>query len=75
VYYLAQLRAGHGYDDAHRAALVQLERAQQQARNIEGGYWIAETDPAAAHHALTMTVERDMVEWAVLATDGAAELI
>ncbi|MFC5996023.1 hypothetical protein ACFQE5_17600 [Pseudonocardia hispaniensis] len=74
-HYLAQLRAGHGYDDAHHAALVQLQRAQQQARNAEGGYWIAETDPAAAHHALTTTVDRDMIEWAVLATDGAADLI
>jgi hypothetical protein len=74
-HYLAQLRAGHGYDDTHHAALVQLQRAQQQARNVEGGYWIAETDPAAAHHALITTVERDMIEWAVLATDGAADLI
>jgi hypothetical protein len=74
-HYLAQLRAGHGFDDAHRAALVQLERAQQQARNVEGGYWIAETDPAAAHHAITSTVERDKIDWAVLATDGAADLI
>jgi hypothetical protein len=45
------------------------------ARNVEGGYWIAETDPAAAHHALTTTVDRNMIEWAVLATDGAADLI
>lgn len=74
-HYLAQLRAGHGYDEAHRAALVQLQQAQQQARNVKGGYWIAETDPAAAHHALTTTVDRDMIEWAVLATDGAADLI
>jgi hypothetical protein len=74
-HYLAQLRAGHGYDEAHHAALVQLQRAQQQARNVEGGYWIAETDPVAAHHAITTTVERDMIEWAALATDGAADLI
>ncbi|WP_345606189.1 hypothetical protein [Pseudonocardia adelaidensis] len=74
-HYRAQLRAGHGYDDAHHAALVHLQRTQQQARNVEGGYWIAETDPAAAHHALTTSVERDMIEWAVLATDGAADLI
>jgi hypothetical protein len=74
-HYLAQLRAGHGYDEAHRAALVQLQQAQRQARNVEGGYWIAETNPAAAHHALTSTVERDSIDWAVLATDGAADLI
>jgi len=66
---------GHGYGEAHRAALVQLQQAQRRARNVEGGYWIAETDPAAAHHAFTSTVERDAIGWAVLATDGAADLI
>jgi hypothetical protein len=74
-HYLSQLHAGHGYDEAHHDALVQLQQAQRHARNAEGGYWIAETDPAAAHHALTTTVERDTIEWAVLATDGAADLI
>jgi hypothetical protein len=74
-HYIAQLRAGHGYNDAHRAALVELQRAQLQARNVEGGYWIAETDPAAARHAVTETVDRNAIEWAVLATDGAADFI
>lgn len=74
-HYLAELRAGHGYDGAHHDALVQLQRAQQQARNVEGGYWIAETDPAAAHHGFTSTVERDAIGWAVLATDGAVDFI
>jgi hypothetical protein len=73
--YLERLRAGHGYDDAHRAALAELQRAQRHARNVEGGYWIAETDPDAAHHALTATLDRDSIDWAVLATDGAAEFI
>jgi hypothetical protein len=74
-HYLAQLRAGHGYNDAHKAALAELQRAQRRARNVEGGYWIAETDPAAAHHGLTVTVDRSAIEWAVLATDGAADFI
>jgi hypothetical protein len=74
-HYLSQLRDGHGYDEAHRAALAQLQQAERQARNVEGGYWIAETDPVAAHHALTSTIERDAIDWAVLATDGAADLI
>ncbi len=74
-HYLSQLRAGHGYDEAHRSALARLQQAQRRARNVDGGYWIAETDPAAAHHALTCTVERDAIDWAVLATDGAADLI
>ncbi|GAA1315394.1 hypothetical protein [Pseudonocardia xinjiangensis] len=61
AHYLAQLRAGHGYNDAHRGALVRLQRAQRQARNVEGGYWIAEADPAAANRALTATLHRDSI--------------
>jgi hypothetical protein len=74
-HYVSQLRAGHGFDETHRAALVQLQQVQRRARNVEGGYWIAETDPAAAHHGLASTIERDAIEWAVLATDGAADLV
>ncbi|WP_103382859.1 hypothetical protein [Pseudonocardia dioxanivorans] len=74
-HYIARLRAGHGYDAAHRAALINLQRAQRQARNIESGYWIAETDPTAAHHGLTLCLDRGDIEWAVLATDGASDLI
>lgn len=73
--YRAQLQGGHGFDDVHQAALLQLQRAQRQARNVEGGYWIAETDSSAAHHAVTETVDRGAIEWAVLATDGAAGFI
>jgi hypothetical protein len=73
--YLERLRAGHGYDDAHRAALAELQQAQRHARNVEGGYWIAETDPSAAHHARTLTLDRATIEWAVLATDGAADVL
>lgn len=73
--YVARLRAGHGYGDAHRRALVDLQRAQRRARNVEGGYWIAEVDPTAAHHGVALSLDRGAIEWAVLATDGAADLI
>lgn len=73
--YRDRLRAGNGYDDEHRAALVTLQRAQQAARNRVGGYWIAEADPDAAHHGLTATLPRSAIVWAVLATDGAADYI
>lgn len=74
-HYLSQLRAGHGYGPDHRTSLADLQRAQRQARNHPDGYWIAETDPAAAHHGLTATIPANSITWAVLATDGAADLI
>ena len=73
--YRDRLRAGHGYDQQHSAALVDLQRAQRAARNTAAGYWIAEADPAAGHHAITRTLPTDQIGWAVLATDGAADLI
>jgi hypothetical protein len=73
--YVGRLRDGNGFDRHHRAALVALQRAQRAARNVPTGYWIAEADPAAAHHALTRTLRPGDITWAVLATDGAAEFI
>jgi len=40
-----------------------------------GGYFIAEADPAAAHQAITRRYSRRHVDWAILATDGAADLL
>jgi len=69
------LRAGHGYDDAHRASLAALHRVQRDHRIRPSGYWIAEADPAAADNAVTVTLPTDAITWAVLASDGAADLI
>ncbi len=70
--YRDRLRDGSGYDDEHRALLRRLQQQQRLSRNIDGGYWIAEADPAAAHHALTATLSAHELSWAVLATDGIA---
>jgi hypothetical protein len=50
-------------------ALVDLIHAQQVVRNRPGGYWVAQVDPAAAHHARTGTAE---ARRCVLLSDGAA---
>jgi hypothetical protein len=68
--YRENLRAGRGYDDAHRALLARLQLAQRSHRNRPGGYWIAEREPSAARHARTLTLPASTVRWAVLATDG-----
>lgn len=73
--YKERLRAGHGYDQAHRASLAALQRVEVDHRNRPGGYWIAEADPEAARNAITLALPREAVTWAVLATDGAADLI
>ncbi|MCA1702786.1 MAG: hypothetical protein LC808_05750 [Actinobacteria bacterium] len=69
-YYRDRLRDGSGYDDKHRTLLRRLQEHQRAWRNIDGGYWIAEADPAAAHHAITATLGVHDLSWAVLATDG-----
>lgn len=68
--YRERLAAGSGYDHAHRELLRALQRGQSRHRNRPGGYWIAAADPAAASHALTLTLPATAGTWAVLATDG-----
>lgn len=73
--YKDALRAGGGFNPEHRETLAALQRAQRRHRNVRGGYWIAETNPEAAQEGFTVTLRADALEWAVLATDGAADLI
>lgn len=69
--YQERLAAGFGYDHEHRALLRQVQEEQEQQRNQLGGYWIAESDPLAALHALTAQWATAEAPWFVLATDGA----
>ncbi len=69
--YHGRLAEGCGYDQQHRQLLRELQQEQARQRNRPGGYWIAETDPAAADHALVTRSPAASVPWAVLATDGA----
>ncbi len=73
--YQRRLSAGKGYDDEHRAILRRLQVAERSRRNQPDGYWIAEADPDAAHHALTVEYPRAVVRWVILASDGAFDLI
>jgi hypothetical protein len=50
--------------------LRELQVQQAGRRNREGGYWIAEADPNAAAHAITVRRHLDEAPWVVLATDG-----
>jgi hypothetical protein len=74
-YYCARLAAGEGFTSRHRALLSGLQNAQHVYRNQPSGYWIAETNTAAAHHGYTVTIPASRISWAVLATDGASDII
>jgi hypothetical protein len=69
--YRDRLTAGFGYDDEHRAVLQELQAEQAKLRNREGGYWIAEAEPAAAAHATVRRRTLADTPSVVLATDGA----
>lgn len=69
---LKHLTHGSAEHDAARADLLAAERA---GRNMEGGYWIAATDPTAAYQALTGHVDFGEAYAALLLTDGASVLV
>lgn len=69
--YRTRLQNGAGYDERHREILGNVQAAERDARNRDGGYWIAEADPDAGTHALTRRYPLSAVRWCVLATDGA----
>jgi hypothetical protein len=71
--YVEHLRAGDGYGPQHWQRLAVLQQAQRALRNCHGGYWIAEADPQAAAHAVTRSYPPGALQWAVLASDGAAD--
>lgn len=57
------------------AALVAMKRAELSARNVEGGFWAATTDPAVVSQALTWSEPREHVRRLALVTDGAARAV
>lgn len=73
--YRARLAHGAGYDDTHRHLLGSLQSAERRRRNQPDGFWIAEADPSAAQHALIASHPRHLVSWAILATDGAFDIL
>ena len=73
--YRRRLSAGHGYDEQHRLMVGKMQAAQLSRRNRSEGYFIAEADPDAAAQAISRHYTRHQVGWAILATDGAADLL
>ena len=66
----ARLRAA---GEAERAAVRStLLKAEAKCRNRPGGYWIAEADPEAAYHALSLSVPFSEVDAALIVSDGVS---
>lgn len=57
------------------AAMVAMKHVELAAKNAPGGYWVAETDPAAAEHALVGEFARNAVSRLAVLTDGAARAV
>jgi hypothetical protein len=70
--YRRRLRDGGGYGPGHEAALRESGAGARRLRNVEGGFWVAEADPAAAARARTATWPRARVRAALLASDGVS---
>lgn len=70
--YRERLRSGGGFDEEHRAALRTAVDATGRWRNVDGGFWVAEAEPRAAHRAYTRSWPRADVRAALLASDGVS---
>lgn len=68
--YRDRLTEGGGYGENHLVALRKAGEAMATRRNVEGGFWVAEADPDAAHHAERMSWPREKVTTILMASDG-----
>lgn len=68
--YRDRLSGGGGYDENHVVALRRAGEVMAARRNVEGGFWVAETDPDAAYQAKRLKWPRDEVTTVLMASDG-----
>lgn len=72
---LADVVLATATDDASHAERRRAMIAQRrQARNVPGGYWIASSNPEAAQHAVTGSIQVGRARRAAVLTDGAMRL-
>jgi hypothetical protein len=70
--YRARLADGAGFDADHVEALRSAGTRTGSLRNVPGGFWVAEADPAAARQARTACWPRANVDAVLMATDGVS---
>ncbi|MFE4828381.1 protein phosphatase 2C domain-containing protein [Streptomyces sp. NPDC056672] len=56
-------------------ALLKMKAGELAAKNREGGYWIATSEPSGVAHALTGSISLDRIREVALFTDGAARIV
>lgn len=70
--YRDRLADGAGFTPDHVTALRAAGARTGRLRNVPGGYWVAEADPAAAYEARTKRWPRPEVDTILMATDGVS---
>lgn len=70
--YRKRLRSGAGYGPDHATAVRTAGTSTKRLRNVPGGFWVAEADPAAAKEARTRSWPRDGLRSALIASDGVS---
>ncbi|HEY8527437.1 MAG TPA: hypothetical protein VIL48_20895 [Acidimicrobiales bacterium] len=68
----ANLAQPSRFDADEPEAWQALVDGQRRHRNRSGGYWVAEADPAAAHHAITRSWPIDDLSVVLAMTDGVS---
>jgi hypothetical protein len=58
----------------HGRALREYVETLRGYRNVEGGFWVAAADPAAADQAITGSISRNELRSIALLSDGASRL-
>lgn len=70
--YRDRLASGAGYGDEHLVALRDAATSMSRRRNTDGGFWVAEADPDAAHYAERATWPRTALTTVLMASDGVS---
>ncbi|HEX3780945.1 MAG TPA: hypothetical protein VHX38_14880 [Pseudonocardiaceae bacterium] len=70
--YRARLAEGGGFGAEHITALRSAGSTTGRLRNVEGGFWVAEADPAAAARARRASWPRTGLRAVLLASDGVS---
>ena len=70
--YRQRLTAGGGYGPDHVSAVRTAGATTSRLRNVPGGFWVAEADPAAATEARVASWPRHELHAVLLASDGVS---
>ncbi|MFE3454951.1 integrase [Nonomuraea sp. NPDC059194] len=73
--YRGPMNEAIGGTPQHSDALSVYISAMRGHRNIDGGFWVAATNPHAAEQALTGSAPVDQIRTAAMLSDGASRLV